>query len=750
MTNKTTNIFYKIFISVFLVSSIPLLMMAGIFYYFSINSLDKEIELTNLSNLTQLKDKIDVELKNIKQMAQTMGNDDYLLSQLRKGDAVADIEAMARLLAYKQSDAFVEELLMYGRGEKYIYTSARRLNYYDFEEKLYKDYNWASSEFFGTINASKVPLISYIQPRNPQSAQNKLVYIFPLPYLSSAPTFTAVFILDISAVKSQFVDYMGGSNKYIFVYDNYYKPIMANQPLNAPEPAELSAKLASLRGLGVMKTVIGSTTMSVTRVVSQESGWSFISATPAAEFYSSAHRRKRIILASLAVVFFMLVLFTYIISKNSYKPVQSLLTYIGIVNPDVDKSKNEWEQIRVALDTTFTKNKQLADDIDAQRALVRDQCLTKVIRGRIKDLNELEYLLKCSGLEIGGSYYFVMAVSTRMLSGSVSDMEKALKLLGEVVFADGRALGVEFIDDKYIAMLTILNDFNGVASEKQLEIGGYIHSRLSEDFGLKVKIGIGSVVSDLLTLGTSFLEAGSALNDSLSNAQTDICLFSNPDVKQPGQAFYPTVNQALFIQSLHQGDADVAFSIIENMAQEISQSIKSYLILRCVCYDVITNVIKTLGQKNFDLFNPEIIALSEITSISEFEAAMKQFAEKFCGYINKTKENSSYELKKLIISYLSSDYRNKNLSLEFVAGKYGVSATYLSRLIKGETGYTFNEFITNLRMNEMKHKLVTTDLPIKDIINEIGYIDSSSFIRKFKMLEGVTPSQYRGVYKKGE
>ncbi|HBG76581.1 MAG TPA: hypothetical protein DDW86_06450 [Clostridiales bacterium] len=36
-----------------------------------------------------------------------------------------------------------------------------------------------------------------------------------------------------------------------------------------------------------------------------------------------------------------------------------------------------------------------------------------------------------------------------------------------------------------------------------------------------------------------------------------------------------------------------------------------------------------------------------------------------------------------------------------------------------------------------------TDLPIKEIILCVGYTNVSSFIRKFKKIEGITPGKYR-------
>ena len=46
-------------------------------------------------------------------------------------------------------------------------------------------------------------------------------------------------------------------------------------------------------------------------------------------------------------------------------------------------------------------------------------------------------------------------------------------------------------------------------------------------------------------------------------------------------------------------------------------------------------------------------------------------------------------------------------------------------------------------MDCAKELLINSDMQIKDIVAQIGYIDVANFVRKFKTYEGVTPGQYR-------
>ena len=56
-------------------------------------------------------------------------------------------------------------------------------------------------------------------------------------------------------------------------------------------------------------------------------------------------------------------------------------------------------------------------------------------------------------------------------------------------------------------------------------------------------------------------------------------------------------------------------------------------------------------------------------------------------------------------------------------------------------------YVDNARMELVKRKLVSTDASLKQILEEVGYIDQSNFIRKFKRIEGITPLAYRKLHR---
>ncbi|MFC1602826.1 GlxA family transcriptional regulator [Pseudomonadota bacterium] len=71
----------------------------------------------------------------------------------------------------------------------------------------------------------------------------------------------------------------------------------------------------------------------------------------------------------------------------------------------------------------------------------------------------------------------------------------------------------------------------------------------------------------------------------------------------------------------------------------------------------------------------------------------------------------------------------------------------LKRRFKAATGATLIEYIQNLRIEKAKTLLEAGQMPVEDISVAVSYEDVSFFRRLFKRLTGLTPSQYRRMFK---
>ena len=89
---------------------------------------------------------------------------------------------------------------------------------------------------------------------------------------------------------------------------------------------------------------------------------------------------------------------------------------------------------------------------------------------------------------------------------------------------------------------------------------------------------------------------------------------------------------------------------------------------------------------------------------------------------------------------------DSELSLKNLAFQLGFSPSYLSVLIKKELGLPIQDYLIQERMKKAKLLLLTTDLKIYEIAEQVGFEDMNYFSQRFKQVVGLTPRQF----KKGE
>ncbi len=93
--------------------------------------------------------------------------------------------------------------------------------------------------------------------------------------------------------------------------------------------------------------------------------------------------------------------------------------------------------------------------------------------------------------------------------------------------------------------------------------------------------------------------------------------------------------------------------------------------------------------------------------------------------------------------YLADHYENEKLTLSEVAQYVGLSEKYFTNRFSKETGETFSNYLTQLRIQKAKELLRTTTFKSYEIGEMVGYRNAEHFTRMFKKETGYTPAQYR-------
>ncbi|AZN42464.1 response regulator transcription factor [Paenibacillus albus] len=94
------------------------------------------------------------------------------------------------------------------------------------------------------------------------------------------------------------------------------------------------------------------------------------------------------------------------------------------------------------------------------------------------------------------------------------------------------------------------------------------------------------------------------------------------------------------------------------------------------------------------------------------------------------------------LQFIQDNY-HLEIGLNSVAKRIFLNPSYLSRVFHAEVGETFSRYLTRVRIAKAKELLDQTPLKIYEVAEQVGYKDFRYFVKTFKELEGITPSQYR-------
>jgi len=125
----------------------------------------------------------------------------------------------------------------------------------------------------------------------------------------------------------------------------------------------------------------------------------------------------------------------------------------------------------------------------------------------------------------------------------------------------------------------------------------------------------------------------------------------------------------------------------------------------------------------------------------EASAMIMSICASYLSITNKVQKSKPHQIKSLK-EYLDQHYK-ENISVDKLCDQFGIGRTTLFAVIKNNFGKTIKQYCNDLRLEEAKNSLTSTDLSIKEIAFLVGYSDQNYFSRIFFQKMKMSPKQYR-------
>ncbi len=144
-------------------------------------------------------------------------------------------------------------------------------------------------------------------------------------------------------------------------------------------------------------------------------------------------------------------------------------------------------------------------------------------------------------------------------------------------------------------------------------------------------------------------------------------------------------------------------------------------------------------KDSFKQFMDCLMMLYELSKLDAKELASSSFA-------NTPRDAESRRVMK-VKEYINEHYA-EDLSLPGLASMVGMSPSSFSRFFKMRTGKTLSSYIIAIRLGNAARALVDTTTTVSEICYSCGFNNLSNFNRVFRAKRGMTPHEFRSMYKK--
>lgn len=723
---------------------IPLLILAATLIIAQNNSYSEMARSLYLRSITQTATHLDGLVSDMQATVNAMSTNAYLGELMAQPEDSPRFEsAMTAYLRNAEENSRVPvRALFYGVGSTSVYTSEGLVGYKSLEQSLNKRANLNRSRFFTKLNsttAMQTWLLAFADD-TPPGELPMAAFAFPVLTESLRKSGTFVFLVDTAVFLDIIQGYLGIQPEYLYLYNASYSSAISLY--EAEEQPEAVRARAIQSGVGIVSGIrLSGKSYDILHYKSDLYGFQIITCIQLDSLYGSMDDMRMDTAVLLAVLAALILVAAFFLARSFYKPVRGLLSAIG--SDAEDEELDEFTRIDQHLSTMHSEMTALQERLAMQRPMVRDRLILALLRSTLDEggIRQLESV--CPDIQLSRQWVYVALIATdRQNRGDQLMLFEKLDL-------DGADVHGVFLEDERMLALLILSLEEG---DRRLEQCNQLRELLVRQGVQQPWISAGQKVRGADRVPASFLEAYIAMNGRMGGNGQDIFLYSPAQPVDSSRTSYllscdDSVN--IYLQSLRSVDQRTALSMLRAVLDAMGDACASVLNITYARFDLFSRAMRLCEESVAQRFSARVSAMEQLTDEGRFAQLMEELTCANCAAVEHKRSSAHQTTRARILATIREHCFEPSFSLSELGDLVGYSATYINRCLREETGYSFIQYVSMLRIAKAKEALVETDDKIKDIVARLGYQDLASFTRKFKEYEGVTPAEYRAINRRG-
>ncbi|MDF2987858.1 MAG: response regulator containing CheY-like receiver domain and AraC-type DNA-binding domain [Eubacterium sp.] len=422
------------------------------------------------------------------------------------------------------------------------------------------------------------------------------------------------------------------------------------------------------------------------------------------------------------------------IEEYLLKPVDSteLMETLKRVASKLDSENNE----RIRLE-------RLEGQLESEKSALRDKFLGEFILGWLNSNEAIEQSINFN-IILFSKWYSVLYIDA---SNDLRKTDCIEKIICKIEGNNPNIIGFHRSKD-YVVLLkgegeASLNSKTEALSEK-------IKEYARGEYGYELMMGIGCAVDRMQNVPKSYREAEAGCKYRKLIGNRTISHISDIRLESDSKGVLPQFDEVNWDDFFVYGNKAMIPETVEKYVRCLEKSgTQSFLYMYYSFVNIILaarRFVEGFGSK-LDNVIPEIANVEDIAcslnSLAHFKEIISETVCKVMEYRNEFSENKYGEVIATAKEFIFEKYSDANLSLSTVASKVMMSPSHFSTIFAAETGETFIEFLTKVRINKAKELLKTTNMLSADIAYETGYNDPHYFSNLFKKQTGYSPRNFK-------
>ncbi|GGD80822.1 helix-turn-helix domain-containing protein [Paenibacillus nasutitermitis] len=607
------------------------------------------------------------------------------------------------------------------------------------EDKAFLDKLLENYYFRQTIPASKVVLEN--------RAYSALTYLESFGYRDYSSG-TALILLREDKIQ-QLLRGLNIGNGWAYIADPDGRLLMSLQGDGAKSAVH---PLSLPSSDGVRKEKIGGEEMMITYVTSSYNGWVYVAAQPKAIVLNKIVYIKEVSITILVLFMIAAALIALQFAYRSSKPVQGLMNAVAKHAPDSLRMKgNALGAIQRAVSSLIDTHQEMEVRMRQQLPLLRSSFFDRLLRGQFASEAEIKALLdelKLDWGEGGFSLSALLTLSTEYEENDPTDVgrlnEKKAIVREYLQHESEPFCYAHETDDAQLALLFHFDEEDErMLAERADRLLRRVQQELKEEFNIRTLLSAGSFCRQRKELARSFREAQRA-----AAIGRDSGVLWHQETPLPNHVYYyPDNAEARLFHLVKSSNEEELELLLDELDRENfeSRELPRYL-LQVFVMDFAGSLIKLTESA-------EVIGLEGLSTDlarEEWSSNPKQQFRALCRLLLRscrlTRERKQQRQQQDFEQYLrcvDEHYTDPQMSLTYLAERFNVTETYMSRRFKEYAGINFFEYLERKRIKGSKLLLTEKKLTVGEIAVSVGYHSANTFGRAFKRVTGLTPNAYR-------